>query len=137
MKSDVLFTTRRHVSQNISEWLSCNLFGRGHVSCHNAIQIVVGYTLPVTLFVTAASHYVIKTEPHPFSTTVGHLNVGSVGRLIPTMSRKMPGKGSYVILSSWRNSTHRAIPYQQQWLHNNNGAGSYNVAPRTTLPPKW
>ncbi len=92
MKSDVLFTTRRHVSQNINESLLCNLFGRGHVSCHKAMKIVVVCTLSVTLFVSVASHHVIKTEPHPFYTTVGHLNVGSVGRLIPTMSRKMPGK---------------------------------------------
>ncbi len=40
-------------------------------------------------FVIGAS----STEPKPFYITVGHLNVGSVGRLIPTMSWKMPGKG--------------------------------------------
>ncbi len=77
MKSDILLTTRSHMSQNLNKWLSCDLFERGHVSCHKAIRIVVGYTLSVTLFVTAASYYVIKTEPHPFYTTVGHINVGS------------------------------------------------------------
>ncbi len=83
MKSDILLTTRRHhVSQNLNEWLLCDLYERGYVSCHRAIRIVVGYTLSVTLFSIAASHYVIKTEPHPFYTTVGHLNIGSVGRLI-------------------------------------------------------
>ncbi len=30
-----------------------------------------------------------QIEPRPFYTTVGHLNIGSVGRLIPTMSRKI------------------------------------------------
>ncbi len=58
------------MSQNINEWLSCKLFGRGHVSCRKAIQIVVGYILSVTPFVTATSRLVIKTEPHPFYTTV-------------------------------------------------------------------
>ncbi len=82
MKSDILFTTRWHMSCNANEWLSCNPFERGYVSCHKAIQIFVGYTLSVTIFVTAASHYVTKTEPHQFYTTMGHLNVGSVGRLM-------------------------------------------------------
>ncbi len=63
------------MSQNINEWLSCNLFGRGHVSCHKAIQIVVGYTLSVTPFVTAASR-LVKTEPHPFYTIVGLIQYG-------------------------------------------------------------
>ncbi len=39
--------------------------------------------------VSAAS----STEPKPFNTIVGHLNVGSVGRLDPTMSCIMPGRG--------------------------------------------
>ncbi len=34
-----------------------------------------------------------QTEPKPFYLTVGHLNAGSVGRLIPTMCCKMPGEG--------------------------------------------
>ncbi len=93
MKSYIQKFATRKVAQNVNEWLSCDLFGRGHVSCHKVIQIVVGCTLSVTLFVTAASHCIFKTEPRPLYTTVGHLNVGSVGRLIPTMSRKMPGNG--------------------------------------------
>ncbi len=62
-----------------NEWLSYNL----------------GYQLHAVtyIFVTVASYCVIQIEPNPFYTTMGHLNVGSVGRLIPTMSRKMPGKG--------------------------------------------
>ncbi len=91
------------MSQNINEWLSCNLFERGHVSCHKVIRIIVVYTLSITLFVTAALCYVIEIEPHPSYTTVGHLNVGSVGRLIPTMGHKMPGKGSYLIMLSRHN----------------------------------
>ncbi len=63
MKSDTLLTTRRYVSLDLNEGLSCDLCGRVHVSCFKAIRFVVGYTLSVTLFVTAASHCVIKTEP--------------------------------------------------------------------------
>ncbi len=70
MESDILLATRSHESQNLNEWLSCNLSGRGPASCHKAIQILVGYTLSVTPFVTAASRC-IKTEPHPFYTIAG------------------------------------------------------------------
>ncbi len=37
------------MSQNINEWLSGNLFVRGDVSCQKVIQIVVDYTLSVTV----------------------------------------------------------------------------------------
>ncbi len=63
------------------------------MSCHKVIQIVAGCTLTVNLFVTAVPHCNIIVETHPLYTTVGHLNVGSVGSLIPMMSLKMPGNG--------------------------------------------
>ncbi len=48
------------------------------MSRHRAIQIVVGYTLSVTPFVTAVPRLVvIKTEPRPFYTTVGGPNTSN------------------------------------------------------------
>ncbi len=80
------------VIKSRNEWLSYNLGYQLHAVSYNT-------------FATAASYYVIKTEPNPFYTTLGHLNVGSAGRLVPTTSRKMPGKGSYLIKLSCHNLT--------------------------------
>ncbi len=69
------------VIKSRNEWLSYNL------------GYQLSYTLSVTLLFNCC--FILRHEagPKPIYTTVGHLNVGSVGRLIPTMSRKMLGKG--------------------------------------------
>ncbi len=56
------------------------------------ILIIIGNT-PSVVCVHPMRCMRHQTEPKPFYITVGHLNVGSVGRLIPTMSCKMLGKG--------------------------------------------
>ncbi len=69
--------------------------------------------------------YVNKTEPHPIYPTVGHLNVGSVGKLIPMMSRATPShqnvhspKGVYhTIWISDYHYHHHVTLYIDQVLH--------------------
>ncbi len=46
-KSDTLPTTRGHVSQDLNEWLSCNLCGKIHVSCFKAIQNCCTFVQPL------------------------------------------------------------------------------------------
>ncbi len=66
----------------------CNATYADKYMCH----VLKPYIL-LHFCVTASSTVRHQTEPKPFYITVGHLNVGSVGRLIPTMSCKMLGKG--------------------------------------------
>ncbi len=82
MESDILLNIRRHVSQDFNEWLLWPIRKRTRVMSQSHTNSCRLHAL-VTLFVTAASHYVIKTEPHPCFLTMSHLNIGSAGRLIP------------------------------------------------------
>ncbi len=85
-KSGVSIHYKKTCVTKTNEWLSCNLGCQSHT---------VSYTS-----VIATSYCVIETEPHPFYIekiqivyklwrcvnyllTMGHVNVGSVGRLIP------------------------------------------------------